>query len=208
MGGQGPIGRGEHMHFLTRFESLVQAESAARYLRENGILAKVMGHGDALGGLPLTLSRHRGQFVLMIAARADEDAAKLLLEEFHSEPIELEARWEDEALPDLSQLDPDLAPPCPSCGRLLPLDSSLEHCPGCGAAVDVLGLLVERHGPELIASLTPAEDEAALADLIERAPLCCLRCGYPLAGLAVRGRCPECGGDFDKARMIQRFIDR
>ena len=46
-------------------------------------------------------------------------------------------------------------------------------------------------------------DEGLLREL----PLRCHRCGYPLRNLAVEGRCPECGTDYDKAELLGLLID-
>jgi predicted amidophosphoribosyltransferase len=95
----------------------------------------------------------------------------------------------------LSKLEGYLAPPCPGCGKVLPLDSKLAACPRCKAAVDVAALIVKFHGPEKLAQcygpgMLSSESEMVMDETCG--------CGYDLHGLPRRGLCPECGAPFSK----------
>jgi len=193
------------METVCRYASPVMAEAAAAHLRANGVLAKVLGQMDTLGGIS-PMFTPRGQFILVIADKQDLEEATLLLEELASDPPANDD-WHESVDPDLSRLDPELAPTCPSCGRLLPLDERLEHCPSCGRGADVVGLLVERHGPEVLDPCYEAHEREIPEMLVDRAPLACPRCRFSLFGLEARGRCPECGQAYDKRALIRDFLD-
>jgi len=45
------------------------------------------------------------------------------------------------------------------------------------------------------------------AGVLRELPLACHECGYPLRHLAVTGRCPECGAEYDKAELVGLLID-
>lgn len=145
------------MHELARYHSLVHAEHAASYLREQEVPAMVVGHMDTLGGISPDL-RPRGQYVLMIGDSDDAELAKTLLEELAYELEQSQAAHEragDEPDPepepiDLSHLNETYAPSCPRCGFDLPLDPTVTACNACAAEVDIVELLVHRHGPEVL----------------------------------------------------------
>jgi len=191
---------------IERYQNPVRAELAAGYLRSHGVLAKVVGQMDTLGGISPSLAP-RGQFELIIADRADEEEARLLLEEFDEDPPR-DPGWEGMGSePDLGRLDESLAPGCPSCGHRLALDASVQRCEGCGVEVDVAELLVSAHGPEVLDGCYPDTIEEIPESLIERAPLGCPGCRGSLYGLDSSGRCPRCGTAYDKRALIQAFLD-
>lgn len=145
------------MHELARYHSIVHAEHAAAYLRGHEVPAMVVGHMDTLGGVSPDL-QPRGQYSLMIGDRADAELAMTLLEEL---AWELEQSSHDPDSPDdadepaappvdLSHLNDTHAPNCPRCGFDLPLDPGCAACPACGLSVDIVELLVHRHGPEIL----------------------------------------------------------
>lgn len=139
------------MHELARYHSIVHAEHAAAYLREHEVPAMVVGHMDTLGSVSPDL-HPRGQYSLMIGDREDAELAMTLLEELAWELEQTRADAEDEPASaiDLSHLNDTHAPNCPRCGFDLPLDQSCDRCPACGTTVDIVELLVHRHGPEIL----------------------------------------------------------
>lgn len=224
LGGPYPLAR---MRDLRRFFSPVLAEQAAAYLREHGVLARVVGQLDVLGGISPNLSP-RGQFVISIASERDAADALELLELFDAEVEELVEQggeqggeqWGEERglesvggepadhweAPDLSLLDPALSPPCPTCHRALPMRAELAACPGCGVEVDVLALLVDEHGPEVLDACYGGGEITIPDALLHDAAIPCHACGSSLAGHPPRGRCPGCGELYDKPAFIRRFL--
>lgn len=192
------------MDTVARYFSPIVALRAVAVLRENGIPAWISA--------PAVLPPFE---VHVFVGRADlAEPARRLLEAAPAESLLPEQGWEESSLPDLAQLDPALAPTCPSCNATLPLDASLRRCPSCSTEIDVAALLVERFGPELFDSIyeDPPEDEsdADFQKLLANCHLAC-DCKYPLDGLGVAGRCPECGAPFHKGvmlRWMRRDTDR
>jgi rubrerythrin len=184
------------MERVRRYGSLVHAEQAAAYLNACGIPARVVGHA-----METYFSAQHKNLDVMVLFKGHKEKAGQLLDELEADPAVLEEDWEDEAAPDLSQLDPQrFAVACPGCGQTLPMDESLEACPTCDRRVDVARLIVERHGPE---ALMDAYDEPRKASLdVEGISVPCGFCGYELIGLDARGRCPECGSLYDKDELL------
>ncbi|MFG0326931.1 MAG: hypothetical protein ACF8SC_06655 [Phycisphaerales bacterium JB037] len=201
------------MRDLRRFFSPVLAEQAAAYLREHGVLARVVGQLDVLGGISPNLAP-RGQFVISIASERDAADALELLELFDAEVEELDEERGREAgegadhweAPDLSLLDPAQSPRCPTCHRALPMRAELAACPSCGGEVDVLALLVEEHGPEVLDACYGGGEITIPDALLHDAAIPCHACGSSLAGRPPRGRCPACGELYDKPAFIRRFL--
>lgn len=159
--------------------------SAREYLVQNGVPAEVVG-GNSDGAMSWGMGRGGGIYEVVLGAKSDAELANYLLEQWASEPMELEGELDDLAEPDLSVLDPELAPDCPECQSSLPLDASLQACPGCGSAVDVAALIVETHGPEALHDCYDAAP--SISELASVEP--CGACGGPIGE---RGVCAWCG---------------
>ena len=162
----------------------MEAQSAALHLIEHGVLAGViedgLGKGELYPGMALGgigLAGGAPRFRLVLADAGDREAAGLLLEEFDALPMELAEGWEEQAV---------------EAGAG---DGAGDGDAGEGAGDDGAGGSPDPARVEL--------DESLLRDL----PLRCHRCGYPLRNLAVEGRCPECGADYDKAELLGLLID-
>jgi hypothetical protein len=176
------------MEVVGRFATSIEAMHFVAYLREAGIPdARIFNQGEPYPGL---------LGIDVAVGSADAARGRSLFDEFKRTPPTRGLDPED-AKPDLSLLDESLAPPCPGCGRTLPLED-ISRCPRCGAGVDVAELIVGRHGPEALAPCYPpplTPDEEA-PDLQSHCP----SCAYSLVDLPRTGVCPECGLPFDKAR--------
>ncbi len=164
------------MKVLHTTSSKSEADALVGYLSEVSIDAAVVGHFDAI-------FRMWSQFDVMLRTESDLERAESAVKEFMASPAAMTEDLEDRSVADLALLDPALAPPCPACEAVLPLDGGLEHCPACGVEVDVGALVVAQHGPEVLA--TPGLRAG------------CAHCGYPAQGgpsTGVRTRtCPGCG---------------
>lgn len=202
---------------VARYSSTVTAQAVAAYLRDNGVAAQVVG--DLLAEAPNHRSMSMSALDVVIASNAMLGRAKELVAEFHAQPATLEDDWEDQTRPDLSRLPASLAPACPACDVTLPMDEHLSACPACGAGVDVVELVIDRHGPEAVAPCFDAPDgpEPASVAHIEPAPALvgtggagarerganegppgiCRACGAALHASVVRGRCASCGTLYD-----------
>jgi len=178
------------------YASLTHARAAADFLLSHGILARVIPGRDLL-------TAQRSEHTVMIAEAAELERARLLLDELLAQPFQPDPEWESATAPDLSRLDPRTTAACPKCRGQLPLDASIVACPTCKAPVDVVDALLRQHGPEVLAACYPEVDADIPEEMVESAILSCPACGYSLSGLAERGLCPECGGDYSKRDILR-----
>lgn len=164
------------MKVLHTTSSKSEADALVAYLAEVSIDAAVVGHFDAI-------FRMWSQFDVILRTRDDFERAEEAVKEFKASPAAMTEDLEDRSVADIASLDPALAPPCPACHEVLPLDGGLEHCPACGVEVDVGALVVSLYGPEV---LTMPAIRAG-----------CVHCGYPAQGGSSTGArtptCPGCG---------------
>ena len=203
------------MHLVRRYQKVFEAESMAAALREQGINCAVVGHhtqatiGVEGGRLPWF------GYDLVVLHKEDVGNANRMIDELQAEMVEPDEGWEDASRPDLTALvgtGVDVA--CASCGVQLPLDAALELCPACAEPVDVVELLVEKHGPEILDACygiepvqhTPGVNgkgrpEPNYDPALVRLP--CASCGTML-GEGISGRCPSCGTLYDKRDMLGR----
>lgn len=181
---------------IARYSSEFVAQAAAEFLRSEGVAAEVVG--GMLAEAPSSRSPGLSGFEVVLLHPAERSRATLLLEEFHLQGPASLADWEDQTLPDLSRLDPALAPPCAACGTLLPLDPHLDQCPACEAPADVLEQLLRVHGPEALALCFDADDPdgappGAAHGRGPAAALSCPSCGSALESKAGMQTCRSCG---------------
>lgn len=182
---------------IRRYDNEFPAQQAAQWLRRHGVNAQVVNlHvNSTLGVTGLRFA----QIHLVIPHKSLRGQAEELLEEFEQEAAQPDGDWENVA-PNLELLDAAAYPvSCPDCGADLPLDPSVEACPACASEVDVVDLLVRAYGPDVLAECY--EDESTAVDENLPRVAFCRECGYNLTGLAARGRCPECGGLYDKDEL-------
>lgn len=185
---------------LRRYRSAVEAESAAEFLRQHGLVVRVV---QVLGAIPTLGGAWPSDSELYLGEPDRREEAERLLAEMAASPLVLDPAWEEDARPDLARLDPALAPACPGCGVVLPLDDRLDACPGCGVGIDIAELIVQQHGPEALGGVLAEPDNALPEDVLAGARMSCPVCLYPLDGLPSRGTCPECGSPYDKQRLFR-----
>lgn len=165
----------------------MQAVAARDYLVQNGVPAQLVGgNADAA----VFSMRNSGVYEVVLATNADAKLATYLLEQWSQEPVEMEGELDDHATPDLSMLDPSMAPPCPNCSGPLPLDASITECPNCAQPVDVAALIVDAHGPEALGAcyeVSMSSDEIMGFHATDSP---CAACGGPISE---RGACGWCG---------------
>lgn len=202
------------MHRLTSFHSAIEAWATASYLWKHGVPASVfVPPADAFGmpGMFRTVSGDTrvagGIYEVFIAERKLEPDATRLLQQMADQPASYDPDWElTVQVPDLSRLNDSVAQACPSCTKTLPMDPLLERCPSCDAEVDVVELIVARHGPEMLASCYPEPEFPVADDVLFWAPVPCPKCAYQLAGLDIEGACPECGKAYNKQLIFRQWF--
>lgn len=166
------------MKVLYTTPSKPEADALVAFLADVSIDAAAVSRVDAY------FATH-SNFDIILRTEDDMPLAKSTLEAFLAAPTNMTESLESQAAPDLSTLNPALAPPCPSCNRILALDASLSACPHCHQPVDIIDLIVAAHGPEAFAGVPDPVTRHA-----------CARCGYPRRGLPHPEVCPECGTPF------------
>lgn len=166
------------MKVLYTTPSKPEADALVACLADEAIDAAVVSRVDPY------LSTHTN-FDVLLRTADDLALAQSILETFHTTSSELAEPLDEQFVPDLTHLDPSLLPDCPGCNNPLPPDASLTFCPRCNTPVDIIDLIITRHGPEAFASPP---------DPVSR--FCCARCGYPRRGLPDPEICPECGTPF------------
>lgn len=180
---------------VKRYASRLEAQQAAEYLSQHGVAARVVG--DHVHALLHAAAIPWFQVDLVIASRDDLDEARRLLAEYEAlPPIDDGDDWERQALPDLGALGSEAEFACPHCAHTLPPDAALDACPSCAADIDMLDIAVRTVGVDRMRACF--EDETVLGFLLRYDSVRCAGCGYDLTGLPLRGRCPECGGLFER----------
>jgi hypothetical protein len=182
------------MATLRSCTNILEAQQIIGYLRQRGIPAACLAATSGAFGFSTC--------VVVVDSEALE-AATLMLDELDGLPPAAPADWEAQLAPDLSKLPPHVGLECPECsGAVFPC-ADLIACPLCGAAIDVVELLVQAHGPDALAMCYPEPDPLG-DEVLRSSPVQCPWCRYTLSGLPPRGVCPECGETYDKADLLQR----
>lgn len=140
----------DHMPVVRRYQRSLDAIAAVHYLRAHGIPATHITRADEGAAFP-PIDRN-GRNEVIVSDEQTRRAAEPLLDEMESEPARFDPGWEAASdRPDLTRLDPSITIPCPWCESDLPRDASITDCPHCNEPVDILDLLVHRHGPDILA---------------------------------------------------------
>jgi hypothetical protein len=118
------------VHVVATLDSPVRAMQAVAFLRSLGLRARAT---TVSGSIVPSVQ-------VLVPTSREADRALAELAKFAS-PADLAAavsgkgegdQWEQQALPDLSKLPAYLAPPCPGCRVVLPLDSKLARVRAAG----------------------------------------------------------------------------
>lgn len=188
------------MDVVVRLKDSVTAQQLVDFLRGEGVACTI--HGGLLDSAGPFSGVFKGQYSVVVLDRAELSRARDLTTEYFDAAPDPDESWEDESEPDLSLLHPSLLPRCEACSYQLLAMPRDEVCPACHEPMDLLALVLAQHGPEaLIECYEPrvftAAEEAAMREM----DMPCPQCRYSLRGLEPRGRCPECGRAYDKARV-------
>lgn len=198
------------MNVVFNHHDPLRAQEARDRLLERGILAAVVDRSNEWLGAARSydvMLCYGVQYDEARAILAQADEAPCDANEQDSGSAEQDTAHEDSGWqPDLTRLGQGMAPLCPACGVTLPLNAGLGSCPSCRSAVDVVDLIVQRHGPEALDGCYPREESSVESAMIERMMLLCPACRYSLDGMARAGTCPECGGRYDKAVIVRDFL--
>lgn len=190
------------MRVVFSHPSALLAQSARDCLLSRGILSAVVPRTN------ITATVHAYDVMLCFSKQYNDARSILDHTDWHAVTTAPGPDEGEDDAPDLSLLDPSLAPTCPSCAEVLPLDVSLEACPVCGGDVDVAELIARQHGPEALEHCYGEQEVALDAAAVERLTLLCPRCQYSLAGLPRASTCPECGHAYDKDQIVRDFLSR
>ncbi len=195
------------MLILRRYRRILDARAAALYLWRHGVVAMI--HNPINDSKTFVPTFDAGEIEVLIADKRERELATALLEEL-TLPGDGEAEATDEdwepASPDLSLLDAALAPICPSCKTVQPLDAAVSACAACRAELDVIELLIAKHGPDVLEPCYPDEPLDLEEHVLIAAPVPCDRCDYTFGSLPVQGLCPECGEPYDKQAYVRRCM--
>lgn len=185
------------MEVVARLHDAVSAQQLVGFLRASGIPSTVSG--GLLESVGPIVGAFKGQYTVVVLRRESFQRAKELVAAFFADPPAFDEQWEADTEPDLTLLHPSLLPKCPACGYQLLRVPGDSACPACHTPMDLVELVIDRHGPEALADCcTAPESEDLDQENVREMDLPCARCRYSLLGLARRGRCPECGLPFDK----------
>ncbi len=84
-------------------------------------------------------------------------------------------------------------------------------CPACGGVNNPVDRILARHGPEALLDCYPDDEpedpEWTEEAVIRRLQLPCPHCRYSLHELELVGRCPACGGAYNKHAIVRHAFD-
>jgi len=195
------------MFRVRRYRSILVAEQAAEFLRSRGVPAAVVGiHGPDVIGLAGFGGFQDTALDLVIVSKGLRAAAEKLLQEFHTQPRAVEGEWEHLTEPDMSKLDDDVTVRCAQCGAEMLANQAHETCTSCGWTLNIVELVVQQHGPDVLAECYECEPEQGELDAAQYV-VPCPSCGAALDGEDVRGRCSGCGALYDKEEIVRGFME-